>query len=176
MFARGDIFPRMVEWITRLEMIRTTADGCGGWCGVVTGMDASPELALAELRRQGEELGRRLVQEEAEALEAVEAANAAEAARRLADARDAYERYRIEKLEKERVHVPPWEAVLEGETRKAWHGLEPRDGRPRLCRFEVVDVRIMPAPEEGGRGGWLAYGTLARVDEPQNPQGRSKTR
>jgi hypothetical protein len=162
----------MVEWITRLEMIRTTADGGGGWCGVVMGMGATPELALAELRGQGEELARRLVQEEAEAFEAAEAVKAAKAAGRLAEARDAYEARRIKVLEEEHRHVVPWEAVLEGEKRQAWRGLEPRDDRPRLCRFEIVDVRLTPAPEEGGRDGWLAYGTLAWAGQPQNPEGR----
>jgi hypothetical protein len=158
----------MVEWITRLEVIRTTADGCGGWCGIVTGMDATPELALAELRREGEELARRLVEEESEAFEAAEAAKAAEAVRRLAEARDAYEARRMKVLEEERRRLVPWEVVLEEEKRKVWLGLEPRDDRPRLCRFEVVDVRLTPALEEGGPGGWLAYGTLAWVGESRS--------
>jgi hypothetical protein len=152
----------MVEWIARVEMIRTTADGGGGWCGVVTGMGATPELALAELRREGKELGRRLVQEEAEAVETAEAAKAAE---RQAKDRTDYEARRIKVLEEEHRHLVPYEADLQAREREAAHRRKPRDEGPRLRRFEVVDVRLTPALEEGGRSGWLAYGTLARLGE-----------
>jgi hypothetical protein len=141
----------MVKWIAQVETIRTTADGAGSSCGVVTGRGATPEQAQAELRRTGEELAWRLVQEEA-------AVEADKAAKGVAEERAAYEAEsdRVQK-EEHRVRVPlPRE-------REPWHGR-----KPRFFRFEVVDVRLTPAPEEGGRSGWLAYGTLARLGEPQN--------
>ena len=72
-------------------------------------------------------------------------------------------------LEKEHRQQMPYRAAKAAE-RRAYAYREPRDEGPRLRRFEVVDVRLTPAPEEGGQGGWLAYGTLARLGEPQNRQ------
>ena len=152
----------MVKWIAQLETIRTTADGGGSSCDVVTGMGTTAELALAELRRAGEELARRLVQEEAEEAEADEADE------REAKKRADYEA-QGEKLlkEKNRVQIP-YAAHVKAEIRAAPWRYQSRDGGQRFFRFEVVDVRLTPAPEDGGRGGWLAYGTLARVSEPKN--------
>jgi hypothetical protein len=158
MFALGGYVPRMAEWIARVEMIRTTADGGGDRCGVVTGMGPTPELALDELRHAGEALGQRLFQEKAEAAEAAEADKAA---KREAEARAAYETDRDARA-KDGVHVPPFRWPPRG-----WEGAR---GRPRRegwwsGRFEVVGVRLTPTPEEGGRSGWLAYGTLAWAGE-----------
>jgi hypothetical protein len=154
----------MVEWTAQVEMIRTTRDGSGGWCGVVTGMGGNPEQALAELRRRGQELARRLVQEKAEAHETDKADRATKSE---ADERAAYkaESDRVQK-EEHRVRVP-YEAMKAGQ-RRAYSYRQPRDEGPRLFRFEVVDVRLTPAPEENERSGWLAYGTLARLSESQD--------
>jgi hypothetical protein len=149
----GGYLPPMVKWTVRVETIRTTADGAGSSCGVVTGKGATPEQAQAELRRAGEELARRLVQEE-------EAAEADKAAKGEAEERAAYETESDRVQKEEHLVRVPRSAVLAARER------EPRRGRkPRLFRFEVVDVRLTPAPEDGGRGGWLAYGTLARLGE-----------
>jgi hypothetical protein len=155
----------MVKWIAQLETIRTTADGAGSSCDVITGMGTTAELALAELRRAGEELARRLVQEGAEEAEADEAD---EATKREAKKRADYEAQGERLLrEKNRVQIP-YPAHVKAEIRAAPWRYQPRDGGQRLFRFEVVDVRLTPAPEKGGRGDWLAYGTLARLGEPQN--------
>lgn len=154
----------MVEWTAQVEMIRTTCDGSGDWCGVVTGMGSNPELALAELRRRGQELARRLVQEKAEAYERDKADRAAKSD---AEERAAYkaESDRMQKDE-HRVRVP-YETMKAGQ-RRAYPYRERRDEGPRLFRFEVVDVRLTPAPEENERSGWLAYGTLARLSGSQD--------
>jgi hypothetical protein len=151
----------MVEWTAQVEMIRTTYDGSGGWCGVVTGMGGNPEQALAELRRRAQELARRLIQEEAEAYEADKTDKAAKSE---AEERAAYkaESDRVQKQE-HRVRVP-YEAMKAGQ-RRIYPDRQPQDEGPRLFRFEVVDVRLTPAPEEDGRSAWLAYGTLARLSE-----------
>ena len=154
----------MVEWTAQVEMIRTTCDGSGGWCGVVTGIGGNPEQALAELRRRGQELARLLVQEEAEAYETDKADKAAKSE---AQERAAYkaESDRVQK-EEHLVRVP-YEAMKAGQ-RRIYPDRQPRDEGPRLFRFEIVDVRLTPAPEEDGRSGWLAYGTLARLSESQD--------
>ena len=87
-------------------------------------------------------------------------AEADKAAKGEAEERAAYEAEsdRVQK-EEHRVRVP-WSAVLAAREREPWRGR-----KPRLFRIEFVDVRLTPAPEEGGRGGWLAYGTLARLGE-----------
>ena len=39
----------------------------------------------------------------------------------------------------------------------------------RERRFEVVDVRLVPAPVHGGESGWLAYGTLVSARRMPGP-------
>lgn len=141
----------MVEWTARVVMIRTTRDGDGRWCGIVTGMGATPELALAELRREGEALGQQVGQEAAQAAQV-----AKKAAKKAADDRRAEIRHR--EAARDGVHRPP--AGFQQQAEESV-GDKPQDDGPRYWRFEVVDVRLTPAPEEGGRSGWLAYGTLA---------------
>ena len=164
----------MVEWITRVETIRTTSDGAGSSCGVVTGKGATPEQAQAELRREAEELAQRLVRKEAEADEAAKAVEAADReAKRSAD----HEALSRRMLEEKNIHIPPYRAVEAREQEEdAIRQLlddQLRDEGPRLRRFEVVDVRLTPAPEDG-RGGWLAYGTLARVSESKELTGETE--
>jgi hypothetical protein len=47
-------FPLMGESDARVRAIRTTGDGAGRGFGIVTGMAATPDEALAELRRNAE--------------------------------------------------------------------------------------------------------------------------
>ena len=146
----------MVEWTVRVVRIRTTHDGGGRECGVVTGMGATVELALAELQHKGEALGQRLAQEAAEAFEADEA--------RFRAAEEAAEEDRREREAARGHRTIPIEA---------WRGQQaPRWARrlakwPRYWWFEVTDVRLTPAPMEGGCSGWQAYGTLAQIDQPE---------
>jgi hypothetical protein len=142
----------MVEWTVRVVRIRTTHDGGGRECGVVMGMGATGELALAELRREGEALGQRLAQEAAEAFEANEARiRAAEEDRREREAARGHHTIPIEAWRRQQ--APRWAGRL-----AKW---------PRYWWFEVTDVRLTPALMEGGGSGWQAYGTLAQVDQPE---------
>src|SRR5260370_42658387 len=75
MSVRAGYFPQMRDWITRVVRIRTTHDGAGRARGIVTGMGATPRLALAELRREAEGL----------AQQAGPGAQAAQAAREAAE-------------------------------------------------------------------------------------------
>ena len=153
----------MVKWIAQVEILRTTADGGGDWCGVVTGMGATPELALDGLRREGEALGQRLVQKDAEAIEAAEAKKWADEERAEENRRADEARRRADEglPRKHPVPIEVWRKHQEGRLGKR------RGEGSWIGRFEVVDVRLTPAPEEGGPSGWLAYGTLAREGEPR---------
>src|SRR6266851_595519 len=84
MSVRAGYFPQMRDWITRVVRIRTTHDGACRARGIVTGMGATPRLALAELRREAEGLAQQAGQE----------AQAAQAAREAAEkaAREAAEK------------------------------------------------------------------------------------
>src|SRR5260370_8232272 len=86
MSVRAGYFPQMRDWITRVVRIRTTHDGAGRARGIVTGMGATPRLALAELRREAEGLAQQAGQEAQAAQAAREAAEKAarEAAQKAA--------------------------------------------------------------------------------------------
>jgi hypothetical protein len=160
----------MGDWIARVVRIRTTRDGGGHACGIVTGMGATPQLALAELRREAEGLAEQAGEEAKEAAgKAAQAAagkadeEAAEAARRRAQDRAA--------------SVHPVPARSSGRPASALgfgvapsssgpRRVVPSSSGPREWRFEVVDVRLMPALMEGRGSGWLAYGTLAWEGHP----------
>jgi hypothetical protein len=170
MFASGGYVPSMAELIARVEMVRTTADGGGDLCDVVTGMGATPELALAKLRSAGEALGQQLLEAKAAKAEATWAAGAAE---RKAAALAAYDKDAEEKAKKG-VHVAPFVWPPRGQEYREY-ALRPQREGWWSGRFEIVGVRLTPTPEESGRTSWLAYGTLAWAEESQNEQGKSKT-
>src|SRR5260370_1744289 len=75
----------MVERIARVVRIRTTRDGGGRACGIVTGMGATPQLALAELRREAEGLAQQAGQEAKEAAEKAAQEAAEKAAQEAAE-------------------------------------------------------------------------------------------
>jgi hypothetical protein len=60
----------MVDWTARVVGIRTTRDGGGRACGIVTGMGATPQLALDDLRSEAEGLAQQVGQEATEAAKA----------------------------------------------------------------------------------------------------------
>ena len=152
----------MAESIARVEMIRTTADGGGDRCDVVTGIDATPELALAKLRSAGEALGQQLLEAKAEKAEATWAAGAAE---REAAALARYNKDAEEKAKKG-VHVAPFVWPPRGEEYREYARRPQREGW-WSGRFEIVGVRLTPTLEESGRTSWLAYGTLAWAEDPR---------
>jgi len=142
--GRCAYLPRMMEWIGRLVAIRTTSDGAGPACRVITGLGATPDQALAKLRNETESW---LAQE----AQMVQEANDEEDANRNV----AYEEWRKNHKEtpeelRTGIRIPPH--------------LAPRGPRrpPEERRFEVVDLRLVPARLEGEASGWLAYGTLAQ--------------
>jgi hypothetical protein len=166
--------------------LRTTNGASGPARCIVTGMGATPELALAVLRQAAEEEAQRAGERAAQAAEALEADITRE--REARQERPEKDRLREERRRQEerretyykqhpehRGHgVPAW--VLGPRTEEvAGDKLRPvkppddvpRDVGPREYWFEVVDVRLTPAPGEGGGGGWLAYGTLAREGPPR---------
>jgi CO/xanthine dehydrogenase Mo-binding subunit len=158
----------MVQWAADVVRMRTTHDGNGGACGVVTGMGATAEAALAALRREAEALAQQLGEQ---AVQADEAAEKASDDRRVQARRRELEKLREEKLSRGVHPVPTGHQLEMEESRRR----KPRDKGPWYWRFEVVDVRLTPGLMEGGGSGWLAYGTLALEDEPQqaNTSGRA---
>jgi hypothetical protein len=158
----------MRDWIARVVRIRTTCDGAGRARGIVTGMGATPQLALAELRREAEGLAQQAGQEAQAAREAAEKAArkaAAEAAEKAAEVA----RRRAQDLTDggRRVSARLASGRPEPQMAGGQRSAIPVDSGPPEWRFEVVDVRLTPALMEGGGSGWLAYGTLAWEGYPQ---------
>lgn len=162
--------------------LRTTSGASGSACGIVTGMGATPELALGVLRQAAEEEARRAGESAAQAAEALEAdikmEREARWKREVKD-RPRLQAERLEEYYKQHpehrgMGAPPW--VLRPRTEKV-AGDKPRPVKPpddvprgvgpREYWFEVVDVRLTYAPGEGGASGWLAYGTLAWEGPPR---------
>lgn len=164
--------------MVRVVGIRTTRDGGGRACGIVTGMGSTPQVALDELQRAAEDLGQQPAQEAEEAAkadreaavkanrEAVEKAEQERAKEALREAR------RREQALKAGVNPgpvkpsgrhssarprggQPW-APGGGSVprRPAPSGSVPRRaapgswGPPWEWRFEVVDVRLTAGPME----------------------------
>jgi hypothetical protein len=152
----------MVDSAARVVRIRTTQDDSGGACGIVTGMGATPQLALDELRHEAEGLARQAGREANEVFEKAGpgglGAASKEKARKAAGKTGAWKPERRSAETSGLVHGPP-----EGARRRMAGppGVVPSWSRPREWRFEVVDVRLTPGLMEGGGSGWLAYGTLA---------------
>jgi hypothetical protein len=72
----------MVDSAARVVRIRTTQDDGGRACGIVTGTGATPQLALAALRREAEGLAQQAGQEANEVFEKAAAQEAAQEAAR----------------------------------------------------------------------------------------------
>src|SRR5216683_1536940 len=163
MSVRAGYFPQMRDWITRVVRIRTTHDGAGRARGIVTGMGATPRLALAELRREAEGLAQQAGQE-------AQAAQAArEAAEKAAEEPAEVARRRAQDLPDGGRRASALRTSGRPEPARPASGQRsviPVDSGPPEWRFEVVDVRLTPALMEGGGSGWLAYGTLAREGNP----------
>lgn len=148
-------------------------------------MGATPELALEALREAAKEEAQRAGERAAQTDEALEAKVKGETEARRERAKEDELREECRRAEERRkVHgelypkrppgakpVPPrrrTEKVAGDEPRPVRPPEDvPRDVGPREYWFEVVDVRLTPAPGEGGGSGWLAYGTLAWMDPPR---------
>jgi hypothetical protein len=117
--------------------IRTTSDSSGHPHGIVTGLGLRPEWALEELKQDAQ----------TQAKNAAKLHSTRDAPRPSSDSHveTAEERERGRKLYPTRVKAPD----------------------PKQWRFEVVDVRLVPAMIEG-KNGWLAYGTL--LSEGKEPR------
>lgn len=161
--------------------LRTTSGASGSALCIVTGMDTAPELALGALRQAAEEEAQRAGERAAQADEALEAKIMKETeARREREKGDRLREERRRAEEYHKLHPEHHAAGVPAPARRRPEKVAgdkrpvrpaddvPSDVGPREYRFEVVDVRLTPASEEGGGSGWLAYGTLAWMD----PQGR----
>ena len=117
--------------------IRTTSDSSGHPHGIVTGLGLRPELALEELKQDAQ----------TQAENAAKPHSTPDAPRPASDSHveTAEERKRGRKVSTTRIKIPG----------------------PKQWRFEVVDVRLVPAVIEG-KNGWLAYGTL--LSEGKEPR------
>ena len=122
----------MEQWTASIVRARTTIpwENSGPQCDVVTGLGATPELAVAALHANAEEAAHKVGQQTAELIETAVKA----------------------KREEEERHRQLGEDQPESRTRR-------RD-TDTSWKFEVIDVRLVPGPTEGGSSGWLAYGTL----------------
>ena len=158
----------MVDSAARVVRIRTTQDDGGPACGIVTGMGATPQLALDELRHEAEGLAQQAGREANEVFEkagpgglyAAAKEKARKAAEKTGGWKPSMEERRSAKTPRY-VHGPPEGAPRRMASGSGPPGVVPSWSRPREWRFEVVDVRLTPALMEGEGSGWLAYGTLA---------------
>jgi hypothetical protein len=174
----------MRDWKAGVATLRTTSNAAGRARCIVTGIGATPELALVELRKAAEKEAQRAGERVAQAAEAREAHEAnvmreTEAQQERAEEDRFQEEVRRweERLERYYREHPgtrgtgvPVHAVGPRPTRAANRNKrddEPRDAGPREYWFEVIDVRLTPAPGKGGGRGWLAYGTLAWEGSPR---------
>lgn len=158
--------------------LRTTSGASGPARCIVTGMGSTPELALGVLRQAAEEEAQRAGEQAAQAAEALEADVKSETEARQKQEKE--DRLREERRRKEerrqKYHSQhpehgnrgvPKELVGDRPRPVKPPDDVPRDVGPRKYWFEVVDVRLTPAHEEGGGSGWLAYGTLAWEGSPR---------
>jgi hypothetical protein len=154
----------MSDWAARVVVIRTTDDGGGRACGIVTGMGATPVAALGELRREAQELA----QQEGPAAQAATPAGPAwrPRPRRSRSVAWAATPTNTDLAGAAMVRAQGGgnrgRAATAADHARGWGGLEPASSEPQVLRFEVVDVRLTPGVMEGGVSGWLAYGTLIR--------------
>jgi hypothetical protein len=135
----------MAYWTASVTRMRTTSSGGGNAVGIVTGMGATPERALAALRKQAEQLAQQAGEQAAEkaAEKAEEAAKKAQAERRAE-----YEsKMRAASGGRGR---PPWEA-----DHRPQRAQMPRMSTARRdSRFEVIDVRLTPPRTRIPAAGW----------------------
>jgi hypothetical protein len=148
----------MSDWTARVVRIRTTHDGSGRACGIVTGMGATPVRALAELRREAQELA----QQEGPAAQAAGPTRRARPGRVSQTATPTNTALVAKQIVRGQGGRSSGRAATTEELQGGWGGLEPASSEPQVLRFEVVDVRLTPGAMEGGGNGWLAYGTLLR--------------
>lgn len=139
----------MVIWTADVVRVRTTHDGVGRTCDVVTGMGATPEQALETLRSEAKRTAQKLEQQAAE--EGIE--------------KTAIPLQHIDHQE-ERGHESPHMRTRH-KIRTATRVTKPTPSKSKHMswQFEVVDVRLTPGPVDDKGSGWLAYGTLAWEDE-----------
>ena len=159
----------MRDWKAGVATLRTTSDAAGRARCIVTGIGATPELALVELRKAAEKETQRAGERAAQAAEAREAHEADV----MRETKAQQERAEEDRFRKE---LHRWEKRLEEYYRNhpGTRGTgvpvavgprptravkppddEPRDAGPREYRFEVIDVRLTPAPvRAGGADGW----------------------
>ena len=130
----------MEHWTTSVVKARTTIpwEGSGDTCDVVTGLGATPELAVTALHANAEETAHRIGQQTAELIDAAVIAKEEERQRRQGEDQ-------LETLITRREEPVTWRDIIEN---TSW-------------KFEVIDVRLTPGPIEGGSSGWLAYRTLS---------------
>jgi hypothetical protein len=166
------------DWKAGVVTLRTTNDAAGRAVCIVTGMGATPELALVKLRKAAEKETQRVGEQTAQAAEAHETDVMRETKARQEREEDDRFREEVRRWE-ERLKryydehpgtrdtgVPhivgprPTRAVKPPDD-------EPRDAGPREYWFEVIDVRLTPTPGKGERSEWLAYGTLAWKGSPR---------
>ena len=138
----------MVGWVGFVETMRTTSDGAGRAHSVVTALGEDPQKALDQLRKDAYALLAREAKQEQEADEKARSKRPAGPSRPV-------------------TWPSPGQQVRGGGSDGHWPGSVPGQERPKyqqeLRRFEVVDVRLVPARLESGGNGWLAYGTLVHL-------------
>jgi hypothetical protein len=123
--------------------IRTTSNSKGHPQGVVTGMGRSPEQALLALEQEA--------QTQAEKVAAPHSP-AAPASRLPSASRVSGRRVMSASGKSTGRPAHPDNPSFSHDAQLEW-------------RFEVVDVRLVPALMEAGESGWLAYGTLLSEGE-----------
>jgi hypothetical protein len=151
----------MSDWAAFVVRVRTTDDGSGRACGIVTGMGATPVAALEALGRRAQELA----QQEGPAASPASPATPdwrPRPGRRSQAATSANTRLTARAMIRAQGGGNRGRPATDEEARRARGEPEPASSGPQVLRFEVVDVRMTPGVMEGGVSGWLAYGTLVR--------------
>lgn len=157
----------MADWTASVVRMRTTSSDGGDAVGIVTGTGATPEQALAALRQQAEQLAQQAGEQAAEAADRADKRAAERTARAAKEAED---RRRAE-LQR-RMRESGGEGIRVVGPRRPAQPPETASVTParRDFRFEVIDVRLTPAPQDAHTSGWLAYGTLTFAFDGARPQ------
>jgi hypothetical protein len=154
----------MADWTASVLRMRTTSSGGGNTVGIVTGLGDTPGQALDALRQQAEQLAQQAGEKAAEAADRADQKAAERKARAAKEAEDR-RRAKRERL-RQKSSGSGWPEPLEpGGPARPPETASVTPAR-RHWWFEVIDVRLTPAPQDAQASGWLAYGTLTFEGAP----------
>ena len=137
----------MADWTVSVVRMRTTSRDGGNAVGIVAGMSATPEQALAALRQQAEQLAQQAGEQ---AADVADRADKKAAERRARAAQEAEDRRRAER---ERLTGGSGVKPIRLQLGSEHPARPPVTPARRDLRFEVIDVRLNPAPQDAQTTG-----------------------